>query len=431
MDPEAPTPLNPNTRLLQKIRAEVFLYKQLLAAHKILIIISLAGVLFILVSVIFLVSFREEFDGRNESSVENYIDRSSRFENRDTGITAFAPVACPAPKPHNKARYSGKLIDSHFHLPFTKYGMFDTVNEEFVTDEEGDRDLITTLGVNVTIPEITCLLDYEGTYKVFAFIGIATDYTEERMKVSRKEAQVGVVKKIMALYPDRFVPFIGMPDEPRGFQTVNAEELNRALNVEPGLFKGYGEVALYPSEGVPPLPPNAERLLEIYPVVKDHGLAVYFHVGEGQKDAFREVLRDNPDTNFVFHGDHLIGHAFGYDLSQIEEIIKNHPNAFYTVDQLYGDVFLLRPEVSKEEFLNHFANYEPLIEQDLDTWRDLIERYPDQFMWGTDRGGLLWSVDREVGWTLADYSRAFIARLDPAVQEKFGYKNAEFLFQNR
>lgn len=423
-----------DTELLQKVRTKIFLYKQLLVSHKIIIISSLVGLLVILVSTLLFVLFRGEASQLQIAAVENYTDHGSRFEEQDTGIAAFEPVECPPPKAHDEAYYNGRLIDSHFHLPFTEYGVFDTVNKEFVADEEGDSDLITTLGVNVTIPEITCLLDYEGTNKVFAFVGIATDYTEERMKVPRKKPQVGVVKKIINLYPDYFVPFIGMPDEPRGFQTVSAAELDRALNLEPGLFKGYGEVALYPSEGVPPLPPDSERLRAIYPVVRKHGLVVYFHLGEGQKDSFRRVLRDNPDINFIFHGDQLIENVFEdgrQDLSQIEEIISNHRNVFYTVDELYGDVWLLRPEVSKEKFLEHFKKYEPLIEQDLDTWKNLIERYPDQFMWGTDRGGVLWSVDREVGWTLADYSRAFIARLDPAAQEKFGYKNAEHLLQNR
>ncbi|HEX9721668.1 MAG TPA: amidohydrolase family protein [Candidatus Paceibacterota bacterium] len=348
-----------------------------------------------------------------------------RLVSRDTGTAAFTPIACREPKAHNQAYYSGKLIDSHFHMPFTEYRVFDAVNKEFVADEGGDSDLITTLGVNVTIPEITCLLDYEGTDKVFAFIGIATDYTEERMGVSRKKIQVEVVKKIINLYLDYFVPFIGMPDEPRGFQTAGAEELKDAVSLEPGLFRGYGEVALYPSEGVPSLSPDSERLREIYPVAREHGLVVYFHLDEGQKDSFRKVLGDNPDITFVFHGDQLIDHTFGYDLSGIEEILENHPNAFYTVDQLYGDVWLLRPKVTKEKFLAHFKDYDFLIEQDLRLWKDLIESHPDQVMWGTDRGGLAWSVDYEVGWTLADYSRAFIARLDPAAQEKFAYQNAE------
>ena len=58
----------------------------------------------------------------------------------------------------------------------------------------------------------------------------------------------------------------------------------------------------------------------------------------------------------------------------------------------------------------------------------MIEAHPDQFVWGTDRGGIaLWTFDLVVGQTLVDYARAFIGRLDPTVQEKFAYKNAERL----
>jgi hypothetical protein len=91
-----------------------------------------------------------------------------------------------------------------------------------------------------------------------------------------------------------------------------------------------------------------------------------------------------------------------------------------------GDVWLLRPEVSKEKFLSHFENYEQLLAKDLVTWKGFIERHPDQVIWGTDRGAfVIWSVDEEVGMTLTNYARAFIAHLDPEVQEKIAYKNAE------
>ena len=98
------------------------------------------------------------------------------------------------------------------------------------------------------------------------------------------------------------------------------------------------------------------------------------------------------------------------------------------MDELYGDAFMMRPEVSKEDFLAHFEQYEPLLETDLATWKSFIERHPDQVIWGTDRGaGAPWSLDIEVGEALTRYTRAFIGRLDPAVQEKYAHKNAESL----
>ncbi len=88
--------------------------------------------------------------------------------------------------------------------------------------------------------------------------------------------------------------------------------------------------------------------------------------------------------------------------------------------------------MSKEEFFEHFEDYESLLEKDVKTWKTFIEKHPDQIIWGTDRGGIaLWSIDEDVGITLTNYARAFIARLDPAVQEKFAYKNAEKLIDER
>lgn len=106
-----------------------------------------------------------------------------------------------------------------------------------------------------------------------------------------------------------------------------------------------------------------------------------------------------------------------------------YPNIYFTANDLYGDQYLLHPGGSKEAFLAALKDYEPLLEKDLATWKDLIEAHPDQFMWGTDRGSATWTFDKEVGEALAKYVRAFIGRLDPEVQEKFAYKNAERLIQ--
>ena len=49
-------------------------------------------------------------------------------------------------------------------------------------------------------------------------------------------------------------------------------------------------------------------------------------------------------------------------------------------------------------------------------------------MWGTDRAHK-WTYDEEVSVLLEEFSRDFIAELDPSAQEKFAYKNAEKLLQ--
>ncbi len=61
-------------------------------------------------------------------------------------------------------------------------------------------------------------------------------------------------------------------------------------------------------------------------------------------------------------------------------------------------------------------------------WKGFIERHPEQVLWGSDRGvSAPWDKDQDIALALNNYTRAFISRLDPAVQEKFAYKNAEKL----
>lgn len=333
---------------------------------------------------------------------------------------AFEPVDCPAPRDPNglpDGYYKGPMFDTHMHIASLPDGG---------PGDELDAGDVPTLGVNMGMDTIVCALDVEGTEKAIGFFPVWEPIIEQ---------QVEVVRKTTEEYPDRFILFIMPPDDdgsPDGYPTVDAETLEEMLDVEPGLFEGYGEIGLYARQGgAAALPPDSQRLMEIYPVVREHGLVVYFHLGEGQQEAYENVLSANPDITFIFHGDQLIPYENGVqNLEHIEEILDNHPNVYYGVDELYGDEFLMRPEVSKEEFLAHFADYEPLLEKDLGTWKGFTERHPNQVLWDTDRGwSSPWSLDPEVALTLNNYTRAFIGRLNPAVQEKYAYENAQRIFK--
>lgn len=320
--------------------------------------------------------------------------------------------------------YNGPLIDTHFHI--SNIPDDPRINLE---NYDSERPL---MGVNTKITDIICTLKKEDTRKVFAFFPVYKEISLQMVKV---------VNRTMQEYPDKFVPFIMPPDDDGsvdGSPTVDAITLSEMLDIVPNLFEGYGEIGLYERgdhggpKGSLELPPDSARLKEIYPIIRKNNLIIYFHLGEGQKESFERALDENPDINFIWHGDQLIEYEEGVqNLGVIDEILTNHPNAYYGVDELYGDVWLLRPESSKEKFLKHFDNYEELLEKDISTWKWFIEKHPDQIIWGTDRGGgALWSLDEEVGITLTTYSRAFIAKLNASVQEKFAYKNAERLLKD-
>ena len=336
---------------------------------------------------------------------------------------SFLPINCPKFNERNldDSFYKGPMIDTHIHIA--------NIPDGGPYDEFNPNDIKPLMGVNVKITDYICMMETEGTKKVFGFFPVYPEIPVE---------MVEVVKRTMQLYPDKFVPFIMPPDHddrPDGFPTVDSETLRNMFNAEPNLFRGYGEIGLYMrgdhggSTGSPELPPDSKRLMEIYPLIRENKLLVYFHLGEGQKEAFERVLEGNPDINFIWHGDQLVSHQNGKEnLKLIDEILSKHPNAYYGVDQLYGNVWLLKPEVIKEEFLKHFRDYDPLLKKDLETWKWFIEKHPDQVLWGTDRGwSSPWSLDPDVALTLNNYTRAFIGRLNLDVQEKFAYKNAEKL----
>lgn len=309
--------------------------------------------------------------------------------------------------------YSGPLTDTHYHIP------------HFDNPPPWARNNITPLlGDNIKVADIACTLKKENTTKAFAFFPAFPEQAEEYLQIAKKASES---------YPTELVPFIMPPDrdnDPEGFPTVDAEELREMLSAYPGLFKGYGEIGLYARRnGAAELPPDSQRLLDIYPAIREHKLIAYFHLGEGQKESFEKALEQNPDINFIWHGDQLIKYENGkQNLEKVDEILSNHPNAFYTIDELYGDRWMIHPDVTKKEFLEYLQDRETLLEKDLETWKEIIERHPDQFMWGTDRSDqVLWSHDAEVGKALTAHARAFIAQLDPSVQEKFAWKNAERL----
>ncbi len=331
---------------------------------------------------------------------------------------AFEPVDCPEPRDPAtlpKGYYKGPMIDTHIHmqsLPDGEPGM--------PLDSYGGENI----GTKRSVDQWACILDVEATKQAFVFFPVWEPIVKE---------SVELVRQAMEKYPGRFVPFAMVPDDdgsPDGSPTVDAAILESFLNIEPGLFRGHGESGLYGhTGGAHALPPDSPRMMEIYKVAKSHRLLVYMHLGEGQKDALKRAAAANPDVTFIFHGDQLIDcEKCDGTHSQVAEILEASPNVFYGVDELYGGEWLLKPDARKETFLQHFTTYKPLLEADQIKFKTFIEKHPDQVVWGTDRGvGPSWDKDPDVALILNDYARAFIGQLDPVVQEKIAYRNAERL----
>ena len=320
--------------------------------------------------------------------------------------------------------YQGPLTDTHLHIPAIPDWSPEEDNLQKDNVPEGRfGGPQALLGWNIKISEIACTIKREGTSKNFAFFPVY----EGEISLSLLE----IWNRTIEEYPEQFTSFImssGNDNEPSGFPTVDARTLKEMLTLYPNLFKGYGEIGLYAREngGSPELPPDSQRLKEIYPIVKENNLVVYFHLGEGHKDNFEKILQQNPDINFIWHGDQL-------SLNEIESILSKYPNAYYGVDAFWGhdrNLFLLFVGKNKEAYLEKLEEkFNTVLNYAVNDWKSAIERHPDQFVWGIDRGDAVWNYDLDVGQIQVKLARAFIGKLDQSVQEKFAYKNAERLLE--
>ncbi|MBI2582195.1 amidohydrolase family protein [Candidatus Woesearchaeota archaeon] len=340
--------------------------------------------------------------------------------------SALAPTSCPdvSKLEYPDTYYQGSLLDTHLHIP--SIPDWSAEEDEQMQDQDPEGRFggpQALLGWNVKMSEIACTLKREGTHKNFAFFPA---YEGEIFP-----SQLEIWDRTMQEYPEQFTPFImssGNDGDPNGFPTVDAETLKEMLAAYPNLFQGYGEIGLYAREngGSPELPPDSLRLQQIYPIIKQHNLVVYFHLGDGHKDNFEKVLKQYPDITFIWHGDQL-------SVEEVKDVLSKHPNAYYGVDEFFGgerEIFELYVGKSKEKYLETAnKNFDKIINQAISHWKSLIEQYPDQVTWGTDRGDAVWNYDQDVGQMQVKIARAFIGKLKPEVQEKFAYKNAEKLLQ--
>ena len=315
--------------------------------------------------------------------------------------------------PVDPTYYNGPLIDTHFHIPHMPDSspQRGELNNPYldVANLSDYNAVFPLLGVNISVDEIACSLRGEGTDAVFAFFPVFPNISSQALEVTQRT---------MDAYPELFIPFInatGKDDVP----SASADALSKMLAEYPGLFDGYGEIGLYSAgrRSADDYEPDNELFQDIFTVVTNNGLAVYLHPGEGHVDNLSNAAAQFPDVNFIVHGEQVE--------NEIIDLMAQHPNIFFTVNDLYGDQYLLHQGENTESFVAAISDTEALLEKDLALWKPQIEAFPDQFLWGTDRGGIaVWTFDIEVGRAITDYGRAFISRLDPAVQERFAYQNA-------
>ncbi|WP_019396928.1 amidohydrolase family protein [Pseudomonas aeruginosa] len=191
----------------------------------------------------------------------------------------------------------------------------------------------------------------------------------------------------------RFHPFIS------GFNPndMNADaQIRRLLELDPGLWQGIGEVFTrhdYLTALIYGKAPraNSKAMAKVYRVAAEFDLPVLLHSNITSKreryplylEEFEEALRSNPDVRFIW------AHAgtsmeiyrtqgkMSFLLPTLEQLLESYPNLY--IDMSWT---VLHPYLVDEQG-----------RADAD-WVDLVARYPDRFMVGSDVVGTFGSLSK-------------------------------------
>ncbi|MBI1970381.1 amidohydrolase family protein [Candidatus Woesearchaeota archaeon] len=305
--------------------------------------------------------------------------------------------------------YTGPLIDTHLHMPVSSVIVSD------IAIRSGFEDM--PHAGKIPASDIICLMKKEGITKAFSFFIIPN---------AGMDQSLGYVEQVTSQYPG-FVPFF-MPPLPIESLNPTPEEVDNALAKKPGFYQGYGEARFDFANGKNALPED-QYLLDMYRLSDKHNLIVQIHPEKGQIAAIERLLQKYPNVIFLVH-------LVLDERDDIDRLMSEYDNIYYSLDaeltSLFGYHTIQNNQgPAKEEFIAFTEkNMNTMIDEDLGRWEAIIKKHPDRFTWGTDRW-FTWHFDPEVGAIIEELSRAFIGQLDPAIQEKIAYQNAEEMLKKR
>ncbi len=276
-----------------------------------------------------------------------------------------------------------------------------------------------------------------GVNFMIAFFSIELDPGEE------VDSDIEYAKQVVRSAPGRVIPFLslGLPAEEtkplvgerlatRYRETLTAVQQQAGEN----FIRGIGEIEQYAWD----IQPNDPKMLELFDLAAENDLMVMFHPDPGQSNGVKTVIERYPDTIFLIH---MFPEDLSADRQQYINLLEAHDNVYFSVDADHmmfdgetGLLYKYEDESVAQAKVHFLADYDrneqQLLNSALGRYKPLIEAVPDKVMWGTE-GGTEYFYEPEVYDRTVKFSRLFIAKLDPAVQEKFAYKNAQRLLPER
>lgn len=224
--------------------------------------------------------------------------------------------------------------------------------------------------------------------------------------------------ELYELAPDRVIPIYGIYRIPGEWSTWHHDPglLGRARQaLESGSYHGIGEVHMlggFISDWKNPV------IAGLFDLAAEFDVPVLLHTEFSRADYTLGLCRAHPDTRFLWAHSGVMLRP-----SEIERVLEGCPN--------------VQAELSARDPWRHHAN--PIADDEgllLPQWRNLVLRYPDRFMVGSDP---VWPVDRlnpwdepDTGWDelprFLDFHRKWLADLPPQTANAIRWGNAQRFF---
>ncbi len=274
-------------------------------------------------------------------------------------------------------------------------------------------------------------MDRNGVSFTNAFFGVAFPPKADDVLLSTNE--LGYALNAVKQHPGRIVPFYSQLLDPEETDiNALAKDLDAIFqaveSIAPGFLKGIGEI---PQMDLP-MKADSVQMRALADIARKHNIMLMFHPPARQVDLVKNLIEAYPDVKFFMH---MYAEDVSADAAAYGELIKDHDNLYFSIDAdhmmfldntglLYKYEGISNTKQAATYFVSDYdSNEEKLLKSALARYAPLIKAAPDRVMWGTEMGPA-YNYEPEVYDRMIKFTRKFIAKLSPEVQEKFAYKNA-------
>lgn len=283
------------------------------------------------------------------------------------------------------------------------------------------------VGGTISIDKYMANLDRNG---VNWFIGFFTFMEEPKENNLVRTSGLGRIIYGVQKYPGRIIPYYNpglggeeveslLGEKLTSFYTTVVPSIKNVAGE--GFLQGLGEIETQEWT----VDHSNPKVLQLFDLAKSHNLNFMFHPVASKIDQVERIAKAYPRQKIIIH---MYREDLGNSMPEVIRILNENNNIYFSIDAAHiahtDGMDILYDNEGSSAFNRQFDNnYENMLDDAVQDYKDLVEGAPTKVMWGTEAGPA-YSFEPETYDRLIKISREFIGRMPPQYQEGLAYKNA-------